>query len=106
MSSSSYRIIGGCYPDSVAKRIWKEYWKGVCLDTQIAFWGDSLSYCDMHEWDDSIGCISKEKWTVLRKEGWVDVTKSVFDSIEHDNKIKMELKNKNIKHEYSKQKKR
>jgi len=87
MSSSSYRIIGDCYPDSIAKIIWRKYWKNVCDETSVSFWSDSLRYSNIHEWNDSIGCISNEKWYMRKGDHWINITKQEYDTY-IKNKIK------------------
>lgn len=81
MASTSHRIIGGCYPDSVVKKMSNAFNKSICMDTQVFMGSAAFEYSDEHIWNDSTGCTSKETWKTLRKGKWVDISKKEWDSL-------------------------
>ena len=81
MSSSSFILREGCYPDSVARKMLNTFWKSVCLDTGFFIISETLSYGDSHTWDDSLGCISTKTWKMRKDSKWIEITKTQYDSL-------------------------
>lgn len=81
ISTSGYRLIEGCYPDSIAERLMKELYKSACEETSVAIWSEDLRWSKRNTWNDSTGCSTKECWRALINNNWVEITKKQYDSI-------------------------
>lgn len=67
-----------CLPDSVCKKLWKEFDKNLCGETQTFSMSDIFMYSDFHTWSDSLGCISKETYKMKVKDKWVEISKCKY----------------------------
>lgn len=81
METSGYRMVGGCYPDSIAKKMLNVFYKNMCEEGQMSIWSRDLRYSDKHTWNDSTGCTSKKTCEAWRDGKWVEITEKEYDSL-------------------------
>ncbi len=77
--TSSLRIIADtCLPDSVCKRYFKTFEKNMCGEMGIFSRGGGFCSYRQNIWDDSLGCISKEVYSMEVKGQWVEISKCLY----------------------------
>ena len=84
MATTGMVVQSGCYTDSAWKSALLSFDKYVCNETGLGvYYGGegSLSYSNIHSWNDTVGCTSKESWYQFRHEKFVSISKWDYDSI-------------------------
>ncbi len=79
MGTTDYIMIGGCYPDSVANRMIKGFYKSLCLCGGFGSLTSTHSYSRTPIWNDTTGCRFEETFEILKDGNWVKVSKEEFE---------------------------
>jgi hypothetical protein len=79
MSSGTSMIADTCLPDSLAKKMWQSFFKGNCGETDMWSMNEDYMGGTTSTWvNDSIGCVTTEKYKMKVKNKWVEISKCLY----------------------------
>lgn len=83
MATTSLIILGDtCYPDSTYQKLMWMFEENLCGELGLFIMGGRTSYSHSSDWDSvSKKCITKDKWEMMVKGKWVEITERKYNYI-------------------------